>query len=304
LDIFFRDVVIHTNQNVFPYPNPLLDSNPVPPDPFQLGADLWMGRIEPETARTILELAEPQLHGLPKVVIQFAQFYAFVREKSGPGEPYKWDTDSRLQMCVALSRLVQPTSVSLRNSARVRYNSDSTVSDISMSDISAVGIDTVLARNPQRDWLTEDEAVRLRELIKRVDSSALPDRASRALWYHEYAARTYYVEVRWNLVSTALEALVHVEKFMSTRQFKSRVSQLAQELGVTGFGVAEAERAYDLRSRLAHGQSLGGISDPDRALYESMELTLRLAILRSTEDDQFAAILRNDEEIRKRWPLI
>jgi hypothetical protein len=302
--LFVRDVVVHTNQNIFPFPNKTLDANPAASDPFKLSDELWIGKIEAPTARTILELAEPPVKGLPIAAIQFAQFYSFVREKAGPGEPYKWDTDSRLQTCVALSRLVQPTSVSLRNSARIRYNSDSTVSDISMSDFRGVGIDTVLARTPQRDWLTEVEAIRLRELIRRFDSAPPPERASRALWYHEYATRTYYVEVRWNLVSTALEALVHVEKFESTRQFKSRVTQVARELGVTGFGLTEADSAYDLRSRLAHGQGVRGISDPERALYESMELILRLAVLRAIEDDKFAAILGNDEEIRKRWPLL
>ena len=63
------------------------------------------------------------------------------------------------------------------------------------------------------------------------------------------------------------------------------------------FLIAEAERAYTHRSALAHGQKLGQLSEPDRQLYESMETTLRLAILRAIEDDVFATMLNDPEEI-------
>jgi hypothetical protein len=57
------------------------------------------------------------------------------------------------------------------------------------------------------------------------------------------------------------------------------------------------------RSTLAHGQQLGQLSNPDRQLYDAMEATLRLAILRAIEDDKFASVLKDPEEIKKRWPL-
>jgi hypothetical protein len=298
-----RDVVIHTNHNIFPLPNPDLEASPPVAERFDLSDDLWIGSIESEPARIVLDLGEPNYFGTPKPVKQYAQLYSFVRETQGPGIAYRWDEDSRLQSCVALSRLIQPTSVSLRYTARIRYNSDSTIADISPGDIRGVGIDAYLARPQVRDWLTEADAVRLHKILKRLASSRLPDRASRALWYHEYAVRTYYVEIRWVLVATALEAIVHVEQYHSTRQFKVRVSQLASELGVTGLGINESERAYTHRSTLAHGQKLGQLSEPDRQLYEAMETTLRLAILRAIEDDAFAAILNDAGEIQKQWPL-
>lgn len=251
----------------------------------------------------MLDLGETSYYGTPKPVIQYAQLYSFVREKDAPAPPYQWDEDSRLQMCVAVSRLIQPTTVSLRYAARIRYNSDSSIADVSPADIRGVGFDTYWASQPERDWLTETDGIRLRGLLKKLDSSPLPERASRALWYHEYAVRTYYVEIRWVLVATALEALVHVEKYQSTQQFKVRVSQLANELGVTGLGLADAERAYMHRSTLAHGQKLEQLSDPDKRLYESMEKALRLAILKAIEDDKFAGVLSDPEEIKKRWPL-
>jgi hypothetical protein len=137
----------------------------------------------------------------------------------------------------------------------------------------------------------------------RFSASPLPDRASRALWYHEYAVRTYYVEIRWVLAATELEAIVHVDQYHSTRQFKCRVSQLASELGVSGLGLLQAERAYMHRSTFAHGQKLGQLSDIDRKLYESMETTVRVAVLKAIEDDKFSGILSDPEKIKKRWPI-
>jgi len=299
---FIHDVIIHTNHNIFPLPNETLEANPLPPDPFELGNDLWIGKIDAEAAKTVLDLGEPNYYGTPKPVIQYAQLYSFVREKDRLAASYQWDEDVRLQWCVAISRLIQPTTVSLRYAARIRYNPDS-IADISPANIRGVGIDTYPASVPQRDWLTEADAVRLREALRRFNASPLPDRASRALWYHEYAVRTYYVEIRWVLVATALEAIVHVDQYHSTRQFKCRVSQLASELGVNALGLLQAERAYMHRSTLAHGQKLGQLSDTDRRLYESMGTTLRLAVLKAIEDDKFSAILRDPAEIKKRWPI-
>jgi hypothetical protein len=300
--VAIHDVVIHTNHNIFSIPDNAFSANPLPADPFQLGNDLWIGKIDGAAARIALELGEPSYYGTPKPIIQYAQLYCFVREKDAQAAPYQWDEDSRLQTCVAVSRLVHPTTVSLRYGARIRYNSNSSIADVSPANIRGVGIDTFLSASPQRDWLTETEAFRLRDLLQKLYSSRPPDRLSRALWYHEYAVRTYYVEMRWVLVATGLEALVHVGKHGSTRQFKSRVSLLAAELGVTGMGISEAEKAYVHRSAIAHGQQLQQLSVPDHQLYDAMETTLRLAILRAIENDKFADVLSDPQEIEKRWP--
>ena len=297
-----HDVIVHTNHNIIPLPNEALEANPPPPDPFHLRDDLWIGKISSNAARIVLDLGETNYYGTPKPVIQYAQLYSFVREKDASAVPYRWDEDSRLQTCVAVSRLVHPTTVSLRYAARIRYNQDS-IADVSPADIRGVAVDTFPASSPQRDWLTAADASRLSSLLRKLDSSPLPDRASRALWYHEYAVRTYYVEIRWVLVATALEALVHVDRHDSGKQFRCRVSQLADDLGIVGVGSSEADRAYGHRSSLAHGQKLGQLSDADRLLYEAMETTLRLAILRAIEDDTFAAILRDGAEIKWRWPI-
>ena len=205
--------------------------------------------------------------------------------------------------CVTVSRLLAPSSVSFRYAARVRYNTDDSIEDISPADIRGVPVDTFLSTTPGRDWLTEADGMRLRNLLARMDSKPLPPRANRAFWYHEYAVRTYYVELRWVYVATALESLVHVSREFSGLQFRERVAQIAGELNVPSFGVDEAKQAYHMRSQLAHGQQLGGLAPAERQLYDSMEEVLRKALLRSIEDDVFSDILADDQKIKKRWPV-
>ena len=60
--------------------------------------------------------------------------------------------------------------------------------------------------NVVTDWLIEEEMMEVRALFHHMAAVTLPFRLSRAFWYHEYAARTYYGEVRWVLVCTALES--------------------------------------------------------------------------------------------------
>ncbi len=75
--MYARDVVVQTNANVFPLPNPLFESTPPLPDRFEIGEGLWIGKIENEAAKTIFDLNEPFYHGTPKPVIQFAQQRAY-----------------------------------------------------------------------------------------------------------------------------------------------------------------------------------------------------------------------------------
>jgi hypothetical protein len=299
--MYFRDVVVHTNVNTFS--NLRFQSEPPLPDHFQLGSDLWIGKIEAEASRIIFDLNEPSYHGTQTPVIQFAQLYSFVSETPGDANPYEWDQNSRLQNCVAISRLLVPTSVSFRYAGRIRYNTNHNIADISPANIRGVAVDTFLSTKPERDWLTEADGIRLRDLLARMDSKPLPPRANRALWYHEYAVRTYYVELRWVYVATALESLVHVSRESSGRQFRERVSQMAAELGVANFGPDEAKQAYHLRSQLAHGQLLGGLAAPDRQLYDLMETVLRAALLKSIEDVGFSDTLGDDQKIKKRWSV-
>jgi hypothetical protein len=65
----------------------------------------------------------------------------------------------------------------------------------------------------------------------------------------------------------------------------------------------EANAAYDYRSRLSHGDALlYDMPQADINLYDKLEATLRLAILKAFREPAFAAIFLDDSQIQARWP--
>ena len=107
------------------------------------------------------------------------------------------------------------------------------------------------------------------------------------------------------MVCSGLEALVHTDRDRNTAQFTRRVPALASDIGVS-ISEAEAVETYDLRSRLAHGipflstatgQSL---RTSQIQLYDWLEDTLRMAVLRSMQDQSFGAIFSHEASTRKR----
>ena len=136
----------------------------------------------------------------------------------------------------------------------------------------------------------------------------LAPRIHKALWFHEYSARSYYLDVRWTLVCVGLEPLIHTDEHRSTEQFKLRVAALAQEVGVS-LSVTEAHTGYTLRSEVVHSGFLLANS-PSQApqsdqvsLYDKLEDVLRKSVLRSFHDPSFAAVFVNDAMIKNRWPV-
>lgn len=136
----------------------------------------------------------------------------------------------------------------------------------------------------------------------------LPRRIHNVLWHHEYACRTYFLDYRWTLICTGLEALLHTDRKDSTRQFRRRVPGLASDLGIN-ISETDAYEAYDLRSRLAHGVSFlstgttQGPSASQLLLYDRLEDDLRSAVLRGMRDESFGDIFSDDDHIRSRWPI-
>jgi len=301
----YRDVVIHTNAGIFGKDDELKRFPPVQ-QRIQLSDQMWVGRLELDVAKLVMDTCEPRVFGTLPPVRQFAQLYSFVRELPGYGAMHLWDHDHELAAVVSLSRLIHPTFVGFKYAARIMYEPEG-VKQIFPAQIIGISREAFLSPSRDRDWLIEIEVDILRELVPTL-TVELPRRVHNALWHHEYTSRTYYLDHRWTLVCTGLEALIHTDRNRNTAQFAKRVPQLASELGIN-ISEAEAIDAYDLRSRLAHGVSFvsteidQGPSAYELQLYDKLEDTLRAAVLRGLRDKSFANTLRNDDEIRKRWPI-
>jgi hypothetical protein len=156
-----------------------------------------------------------------------------------------------------------------------------------------------VADRAARDFLTDKDATVTGNLLVgfHENSATFPARLQRAFWNHEYAAGIEWLDIRWTVVATALESLVHTDRRSSTRQFVDRVAALADRVQVR-FSRGDAVQAYDLRSRLAHGGSLGSVERTTTDLYCRMEEVLRASIRTAIQDSNLRAIFGNDDRIR------
>jgi hypothetical protein len=293
------DMVIQPNDGLFRFTNPIL-----PPDHFVIADDMYVGKIDDQAAKILLDFGDPNGYQIDAPQRQWGYFYAFVRKVEESAEIHRWDTDQRLQKVIALSRLVRPTSISFRNAGRVRYNDDGSVRHAFPAWLRGVDPDSWLpADKSYRDWLITEELVELKLLSDCMTRATLPVRVSRALWYHEYAARTYYGEVRWILVCTALESMLNTYEYNSGAQFRGRVWQLAGTLSVA-MTEDEARRAWGMRSHLSHGGATGKLTPEEEEIYKKLEEILRGALKKAIVDDSFASVFADDSAIRSRWPII
>jgi hypothetical protein len=298
------DVVLHTNGGMFaPNAQQLLAAYPPVKNRVQAVAGLWIEPLNGPLAKAVMDTCEPKTLGVPIPVRQYAQMYAYVRELEPNADVVRWDEDHRLSSLVAMSRLVHPTTVGFRYAGRVRQ--DGKHLSIVPADIRGISVDTYLSPAHQRDWLTLSEAklaVEIDAASEPLTQPSFPRRVSRALWYFDYAQRTYYADLRWTMVATALEALIHTGKSGNTKHFKNRLPAIAVDVGAPPITTEEAETAYDFRSRLSHGDGfLHDMPQADISLYEKLEDTLRLTILKTFREPDFAKIFLDEATIAARW---
>ena len=269
----------------------------------QLYEDIRIGLQSNELWKAIYTACRPRGHSFGPVP-QFGQLYALWNDNPADPTNFNWDPDQSLATTVALSRLIHPTSIGFEYSARVIFDYDNRIKQIIPGPVSGLLAHAyVLA--PKRSWLTDNDVSALRGLLAsfEIASSNLPPRIQRALWNHEYAFAVQWIEVRWTVVATALESLVHTDRRQSTRQFVDRVTTLANRVGVS-FSQEDARRAYDLRSALAHGQGLEPGDDATAALYCRMEEVLRASVRMAIQDESFRDIFRDKDQIRAVFPLL
>jgi len=311
------DIVVHTPRtNVAAA---VVAAFPQPDLPISLGKDIAVDRLDEQLANKLFVALEPPGTHPPNAhrIREYWQLYSFIHKVGEFSDPVSgsWDGDEILRICVALSRLVHPTTHAFRFSARIVTLPDGSIEWIHPGIVGGHGSIAFVSTVENRDWLTNEEFSLVATLLARFDSKKWPRRLVRSLWYHEYASLTYELDVRWVLMTTALEALVHTDRQSSTRQFRNRVLRLA---GMAGISCTKEELtlAYDQRSQLAHGQHFAYASGPQVGpgmkanlseevigSYRRVEEILRACLLRAATDDPFASIFAGDDSIRMKLPI-
>lgn len=270
--------------------------------PVELGRGLWIGSLGLDTVNMVFDACGQR--GLKfDQTRRFPSHYCFVREQIVSGVPsIKWDEDGELQKCINLSRLVHPTTISTRFSARLTCQNGT--SDIPSMIIPlqprGMGDFAWIKETGRRDWLTNNDARELARLIAVYDFNSMPLRVRRAMNYFQYACLTYHPDVRLTLVVTGLEALVNTSSDYATAQFTKRIELISREVGMPVSKTC-LSKAYGYRSSVVHGQEQG-INAKFNKLSEIVETLLRKIARKCVEDLSFSSRFE-DEAIEKMYPL-
>jgi hypothetical protein len=268
-----------------------------------LGDDLWIEAMDVDTVDAVFDACSPPgLNFSP--TRQFGHHYCFVREQKHSHFPsVKWDDDQKLRDCVALSRLVHPTTIATHFSARLFYAGDS-ISMIVPGRTQGLGAHAFVNGPIWRNWLTDQDAQELGKLIAIYDIDRMPSCVRRAMRHFQYACLTYELDVRFTLIVTGLEALVNTRNRNVSAQFRKRLALTAQDVGMS-VSEESAKEAYSFRSSLSHGQRLPehDIGRQVRDSYAMLETLLRRLIRKAIEDPSFASRFESTASIDDAYPI-
>ncbi|MGH2360049.1 MAG: hypothetical protein ACRDGM_05845 [bacterium] len=278
--------------------------------PSHIDGDLWIAQIDHAFCERILDACDPAGENF-KPVRHFGCSYAFYRinAPAGNGHLYHFDSDSALYECIALSRIVHPTSVGFASAARILNWPDGAQQIIPAFPSSLNPWAFVIA--PNENWLIPDDLPAVRALLNALHAQPLPKRIETALWHHEAAARHSFIDLRWPLLTTCLEALVRIkdEKLPSGQFAGSTKVFVDRLLAIGGFDAtlavpeAELRGMYAQRSLLAHGLGFGSLDDASKVLYRVQECLVRGTIRKALLDSAFRNFFVSDANVAGHLPL-
>ena len=301
-----RDVIVQTITPDLRVSDEVFNSHPPVAGRVELGKDLWIGSLGYETVNAIMDACSPRgLNFSP--TRQFGFHYCLVREQKVKKTPsIKWDEDRQLQDCIALSRLVHPTTISTHISARLSYEAGTSdmPSMIVPGPSQGMGAFAWVNGPGWRNWLTNDEALELARLLKVYDFNSMPIRVRRAMRQFESACLTYYPDARLALVVTGLEALVNTHRYQVAARFKKRIALISNDIGMSVSSDC-AEKVYDYRSSLVHGQGLPGpgVTREFNEIYEIFEALLRKVVSKCVEDVSYSNRFASNTSIDAVYPV-
>lgn len=281
---------------------------------IEVSDDIAIGPIAPGLSEAIITACSPRHENYHLPTPAQAAYALWRRHPASDTPPHPaFDADNRLATCVLLSRLVHPTAIGFQYAARVRTwgAKDRVITALRDGSINpnAFVIDT------SSNWLVPTDIPALAYLFDHFYRHTRPNRINSALWYSEYAARSYFIDFRWPQVVTGLEALVKIygelaptkkgkrRKVGSTESFVSRLSQLGQLDRRLAISEKDLTEIYDTRSVLTHGQPLGALDQHKRDLYAAAEQLLRGILFRAIVDTTLGSIFASDASIQSHLPV-
>lgn len=308
-----------------------IDEPPAGDEPIHIGDDVTLERLPHEDVELVMNACTRRGHYFFGVR-QFGQRYSFVRrvDLDVLEQPrYGWDDGHLIFYATVLSRLVHDNGHSLEYAARIVDHEDGVQQVI---PVDAPGFVATYRVRRGRDWLTEPEANELRELLADYlpVKDALPWKVSHALNLSEDAVRMQLFQRALLLIATALEGLIQSDPNKVAKQFRERLPQLAQEIGIAGVDEQFARTLYTARSEAAHGAQVSmfhleaqpeeGAEDdvpehphgepepPEAEVGVAAPLALgqdllRAATRKAIHDQAFRQIFETEDTVRAKWPV-
>lgn len=274
--------------------------------------DLWIGPVNRNLTKAIMKACMLRGENF-RPVLQFWCPYGFIR-KYAPTDSnnLQFDPDRILQQCVALSRLVHPTSIGYQFAARVIKRPGSRRKIVPFDPYTFNKRASVIDVN--ENWLNPDDILLLRKLITCFEKlkDRLSNRIKTAMWYYEYLSKTHFMDIRWTLLITALESLIKIadeknsntKKYVgSTKVFVDRLTALARFDSSLSVTRGDLGKIYNERSNLVHGLGVASLDPVKRALYRKAETLIRNILQKAILDATFASIFDSDASIKRNLPL-
>lgn len=273
-------------------------------DRFQLGDDLWLVPKDWDLFKAVVPACDPPGQNRGLVSDLRAPAYSIVRTNPPSPESSQWDADQRLGLCIALSRLVRPTSIGYEYAVRIRGRLGELPFSVSPGPVRGFGARAWVSR-PEEDYFRPQDLPAIRDVVAAFFANRFQpkSRLRQAFWFHEYAALTELVDIRWLFTATALESLLCTDSSQSTRHFTKRLPLLAEAVGAPPFAPKDASRMWALRSALSHGSKHGGLDAEDMRVYTAAEEVLQAALRKAVLDLEFRAVFEDASSIQARFPL-
>lgn len=293
------------------------DAHP-PATNSDLGHGLSLVRLPQAEAELLMNASSHRGHFFIPVR-QFSQRYSFVREVAldvYETQPYAWNTDGRVGIAIALSRLIRDNAHCPEFAGRLIDYEDG---EQQVVPLNAYEFRLAYRYKQDRGWLDAAEAAELAALVDAylAVEPEWPTRLRRAINACDRASQLPYLSESQPRLVTGLESLLNTDNSQTTKQFRERVYALAQDLGIEGLSKNLLGRMYEARSQAYHGSEVRLFSgDPEaprgevspsqqRAIDETILLqeVLRAAVRKAIDDGDFRALFEDDAAIRDRWPV-
>lgn len=278
-------------------PSSLILSKDIP-----LAADLRVTSLSDDDREAIRDAAAFRNKGCNEITLR-PLLYAVVRDRTKNTE----DTNGRLNLALALSRLVTPSTFGLDVWGRADRDVSGTLTRIEIQY-------GPLAYKGQKEkwWILPEEWEQVGALLRILDAkgpmswmgldAVFPKCVANAIRLFGHAAQHGNAQLRYLLLVPALEGMVVPKEGRISYTFKERLTRICGELR---FPITENELKgiYKNRSHAAHGGLFRNTESHVLVHYQKLEGMLRAILTKAIKDPVFARAFENNGSLQSRWKV-